>query len=75
VLANVWVAPLATQVRTPAAALLAKQAAKLVRWRLPAKGLERARAELARRRARRGAHPAAPTAPDTTDTPPASTGA
>ena len=52
VLANVWVVPLATQVRTPLAALLAKQAAKLVRWRLPAKGLARARAELARRRAK-----------------------
>lgn len=55
VLANVWVPAVATQVRTTAAALLAKQAAKLLRWRLPAKGLERARAEwarLAERRAR-----------------------
>ena len=53
VLANVWAPPLAAQVRTPAAALLAKQAAKLLRWRLPAKGLERARAEVARRARRK----------------------
>lgn len=61
VLANVWVPAVATQVRTSAAALLAKQGAKLLRWRLPAKGLERARAEWARRReqARQKAKPPA----------------
>lgn len=53
VIANIWAPPLAAQVRTPAAALLAKQAAKLLRWRLPAKGLERAHEELARRARRR----------------------
>ena len=53
VLANVWAPPLAAQVRTPAAAVIGKEAAKLLRWRLPAKGLERAREELARRARRK----------------------
>lgn len=53
VMANVWAPAIAAQVRTPVAALLAKQAAKLLRWRLPAEGLARAREELARRAQRK----------------------
>jgi hypothetical protein len=48
-LANVAVSPLATQVRSPAGARLARSVARLFRWRLPQRGRERAERQRARR--------------------------
>jgi hypothetical protein len=48
-LANVLVSPLATQVRSPAGARVARGLERLFRWRLPRRGRERAAQQRARR--------------------------
>lgn len=58
-LADVLVSPLATQVRSPAGARLARSLARLFRWRLPQRGRDRAAQQQARhaREAHAGATP------------------